>query len=216
MNVLLVDGHPMVHQVLGEVAKRLMPQAKLHLARGLEEAYERARSSGPMDLVVLELGLPGCSGIDALLRFRAAHPSAKIVIFSAAEDRASVLAALTAGAAGYIPKSSSCDVVSSAIRLVVDGGTYIPPQAVIEPKTPAARVSALRGREAEVLRLIVRGLKNREIAARLELTEGTVKQLLHELYKKLGVSSRIQAIYAAARFGITADELPSSSATNES
>jgi DNA-binding NarL/FixJ family response regulator len=204
VNVLLVDDHPAIQRILAEVASQAIPRARIHLAASLEEAQERSRGAGPMDLAVLDLGLPGCSGIQALVRFRAAQPEVPVVIFSETEESAIVRSALAAGAAGFIPKSSSCEIVASAIRLVASGGRYIPSQALAGPEPPARKLS-LNAREIELLRLVVKGLRNREIAAELKLTEGTVKQRLHAVYTTLGVSSRTQAIHAAARSGLSLD-----------
>lgn len=152
---------------------------------------------------MLDLGLPGCAGIEALTRMRAAAPEARIVVVSATEERDVILAALRAGAAGYVPKTSKPGVVTAALRLVAAGGVYVPPQTLGD--VPAAARKALTGRQLEVLRLLARGLANKEIARNLRIGQETVKQHARAVYAALGVSRRAQAGRAAERRGIKLD-----------
>jgi DNA-binding NarL/FixJ family response regulator len=144
--------------------------------------------------------VPGCSGMDALTAFRQAFPQARVVVVSANEDRASVVGALEAGAAGYVPKTHAPPLVAAALRVVAEGGTYVPPQALQEGER-----QALTARQLDVLRLMARGLGNREIAQQLRIAKDTVKQHAKALYAALGVASREQAGPAAQRRGIKLD-----------
>jgi len=167
ISVLVVDDHPMVVEVLNAIVRAVFPGALLGMATGLDEALAAARTAPEPDLVLLDLGLPGCSGISALVRLREAAPALRVVVVSAVESRRVVLAALAAGAAGYIPKTLQPPLVAAALRLVAAGGTYVPleciePETQIEPERPQV---ALTARQRDVLRLIVKGFANKEIAA---------------------------------------------------
>jgi DNA-binding NarL/FixJ family response regulator len=202
--VLVVDDHPMVAMLLAEQARAAFSGAHVEATGSLAEAVECARAMGGVEACLLDLGLPGCKGIEALTRFRAAFPEARVVVVSAFEERAVVLAALDEGAVGYIPKTSKPGVVANALRLVAEGGTYVPPQALEGPRLLAENIG-LTGRQIEVLRLIARGLANKEIAQNLRIAKDTVKQHAKAVYAALGVKSRTQAGRAAQLRGLKLD-----------
>jgi DNA-binding NarL/FixJ family response regulator len=127
MRVLLVDDHPVIQQVLSAVTRNLFAGALIDVASDLEQAIDRAGEGDAPDLVLLDLGLPGCAGIEALTAFRKAHPDQRVVVVSANEDRGSVMDALLAGAVGYVPKTHAPPLMAAALRLVAQGGTYVPP-----------------------------------------------------------------------------------------
>ena len=206
-NVLIVDDHPMVAEIMGTLARTLFPDAKVETANALAQAIDCARTAENLDLVLLELRLPDCAGITALTRFRESFPAVPMVVVSATEDRAVVMEALDAGAAGYIPKTSSPPVVMAALRLVAAGGTYVPPQ-VLQAKDPGGAHEGdgeLTERQIDVLRLILRGLPDKEIARRLKIAEDTVRHHACAAYAVLGVSSRTEAMATIARRGIRFD-----------
>ena len=118
MDVLLVDDHPILHETLGAVVRSIAPQAQFHTEVDLGGAVTKARQLKDLELVLLDLGLPGCTGIEALVRFLAVLPRARVIVISATEDTASVRAALDAGAVGYLPKTSPPKVMADALRLV--------------------------------------------------------------------------------------------------
>jgi DNA-binding NarL/FixJ family response regulator len=194
------------------VARSVVPEAQIHAETTLAEALERARElRADLELVLLDLGLPGCTGIEALTRFRAAAPTVRIVVISAIEDPATVEAAIQAGAAGYIPKTTQPQQMVAALRHVLSGGVYLPMQVMeathpgtVRPprKAPTMDDLGLTGRQADVMRLLLKGLAYRDIARQLKISESTVKQHCHALYRTLGVSSRTEAFIALARKGI--------------
>ena len=122
----------------------------------------------------------------------------RIVVVSASESSAVIATALKSGAVGYIPKTSSPDVIVAALRVIVAGGTYIPPQVLAEIR----QMPVFTARQLEVLHLIAQGSSTRDIAKALGITDNTVKQHTHAVFQALNVSSRSQAIVAAARLGI--------------
>ena len=209
MDILLVDDHPILHETLGAVVRSIAPQAQFHTEVDLGGAVTKARQLKDLELVLLDLGLPGCTGIEALVRFLAVLPRARVIVISATEDTASVRAALDAGAVGYLPKTSPPKVMADALRLVLDGGFYVPPQVmgtVHQVKKGHSLVDlGITERQADVLKLVTKGLSNIEIARRLNISENTVKQHAHAAYRSLGVSSRTEAIVVLAKMGIKDD-----------
>jgi len=208
-NILIVDDHPLLLEILGAVARNVFPDARIRTAENCEQALEAARSSDAPDLVLLDLGLPGCAGIMALERFREAQPAMRVVVVTSNEEREVVLAALEAGAVGYIPKTSKPDVFTAALRLIAAGGMYVPPQA-LRSEAPAPihmeqRKTELTERQREVLRLIAKGMGNKEIARSLRIAKDTVKQHAKAVYAALGVAGRAQAARAAETRGIKLD-----------
>lgn len=209
MDVLLVDDHPILHETLRAVVASVAPQAQFHGETGLGGGVSKARQLKDLQLVLLDLMLPGCSGIEALVQFLKVLPRTRVMVISATEDSDSVRAALDAGAVGYLPKTSSPNVIAEALRAVLQGGSYVPPQAlgaVPHIKTPLTLADlGITERQADVLKLVTKGLSNSEIARQLSIAENTVKQHAHAAYRALGVSSRTEAMVALAKMGITGD-----------
>ncbi len=198
MDVLIVDDHPLIHATLGTAVGAVLTDARQHAAFNLAEAFEVAGRLSDTALVLLDLGLPDGSGMDVLKRFRAAFPRMTVVVVSATESSVLVAAALKAGAAGYIPKTSSPNLIVAALRVIAAGGTYIPPQILPD----VGQAPALTARQLEVLLLITKGASNRDIAKALGIADNTAKQHTHAVFQALNVTSRSQAIIAAARLGI--------------
>ncbi len=197
-DVLIVDDHPLIHETLGSAVRAVLPKARVRDAFSLKEALEAARTLPDGALVLLDLGLPDGNGIDVLRTFRKAYPKLRVAIVSATEASVLVAAALKAGAAGYIPKTSTPDMIVAALGVIAAGGTYIPKQVMPE----VGIAPALTARQREVLQLLAKGASNREIARTLGIADNTAKQHTHAVYQALNVSSRAQAVIAAIRMGI--------------
>ncbi len=199
MNVLVIDDHPMIHQVIKSIVRAAFHGAHLHDAINLESALVIARETSRLDLTLLEVGLPGCNGVEALVRFRADQPTVPVVVISANDEIWRINAAFGAGACGYIPKTTAPDVIVGALRLIARGGIYVPLEAL---GTNPPGSSTLTARQVEVLKLLARGCSNRKIAEVLHLAENTVKQHVHAVFLALGASSRTEALVAALRRNI--------------
>ena len=200
MNILLVDDHPMVLEYLAGAVGKALPNAVIHSAGDLPAALEIAREL-KLDMVLLDLGLPGCGGIESLLRFRKAHPTVPVLVVSADDEQVSIRGALAAGAAGFIPKTASPKVVVNALRLVAEGGRYIPPEAIateLEGNGAGAPDARLTERQRVVLACMLKGRSNAQIAEELGISEATAKQHAHAVYATFGVSSRADLILAAS------------------
>jgi DNA-binding NarL/FixJ family response regulator len=127
MDVLLVDDHPIVHETLRAIVRSVRPDAEFHSQFDLAAGLSQAARLNALELVLLDPGLPGCSGIDALLRFRMELPNARVAMISADDDEDRIRAALESGAVGFLPKTLRPKVMAEGIRAILDGGTYRPP-----------------------------------------------------------------------------------------
>jgi DNA-binding NarL/FixJ family response regulator len=208
MRALVIDDHPLVHEIMPAVLRKALGDVSVATEATLEAGLARAAGSVAPDLVLLDLGLPGCAGLDALHRFRMEFPRLPVVVLSATCDAESILGALDSGASGYIPKTSKPDVMIAALKLVAAGGTYVPPQALDEVDAKAAQRRRrgnveLTERQKEVLALMLKGYSNERIAGELSIAPNTVKQHAHAIFTALGVSTRAEAVIAASRLGLT-------------
>jgi DNA-binding NarL/FixJ family response regulator len=213
MRALVIDDHPLIQEAVSSVLRRLDANVDIDVAGDCERGIDIASRAPEPDLVLLDLNLPGLSGIAALKVWRERFPGIPVIVLSAATDQQTVLAALGAGAAGFIPKSSSNEVMLSAVRLVQAGGKYLPSE-ILSGVSAARAASGTRGRapsvdtlglterQIDVLRLIAGGASNKVICRELGLAERTVKAHITAVLRALKVSSRTQAALAAARLGI--------------
>ncbi len=215
MKALVVDDHPLIQEAVKSVLRQLEPGITIDAAADCESGMARAQCSADPDLVLLDLNLPGVSGIPAVKLWRTRYPGTAVVVLSATTDSQTVLAAMGAGAAGFIPKSSSNEVMLNALRLVIGGGRYLPPEVLLQPghgdrTTRRARQTAmvsvetlgLSKRQIEVLRLIAKGAPNKTISRELGLAERTVKAHVTAVFRALKVTSRTQAALEASRLGL--------------
>jgi DNA-binding NarL/FixJ family response regulator len=195
MNVLVVDDHPMVLEYLGAAVLRALPGADVRTVKSLAGALEEAGRCA-LGLVLLDLGLPGCAGIDSVLRFRQAHPGVPVLVVSASTDAKSIRAALAAGVAGFVPKSAAVPVLLNALRLVAEGGRYVPPEILgeLEPGPPQANGAGRRltKRQREVLARMLTGQSNAQIAKALDIEETIKCQRGLPLTKCLHSHSNVQ------------------------
>jgi DNA-binding NarL/FixJ family response regulator len=175
-----------------------------------DEAIRAVATHDP-DVVLMDLRMPRCDGVTATRRIREAHPRTQVVVLTTFADDADVLAALRAGARGYLTKDADADEVARAIRRVASGQADLDPQVqrrLLEmlpqpsPVRDAPAPDGLTDRELEVLRLIATGLSNAEIAGELFLSEATVKTHINHLFAKTGVRDRAQAVAYAYRHGL--------------
>lgn len=214
MRALVIDDHPLVRDAVANVLRALDPTVDIAVAGDCDTGLQAAAHGAELDLVLLDLNLPGLSGIPALKRWRSQYPLVPVIVLSASDDQATVLAAINAGAAGYIPKSSSNDVMREALRLVLAGGKYLPPELLVPAgatRSAKARRQAvghaetlgLTERQIAVLRLIAKGAPNKVICRELGLAERTVKAHVTAVLRSLNVSSRTQAAVEAVRLGLT-------------
>jgi DNA-binding NarL/FixJ family response regulator len=210
MKTLLIDDHPLFREGLAMVMTHAFPQLKLHQAGDITEALARIAEQGDIALALLDLNLPDSSGLQGLQRLREHAPQVTVVVLSADESSDTVMAAIDAGAAGFIPKTARLGVMQDALRVVLDGGVYLPDSILSTSTAPAAPAVApeadaalgLSPRQLDVLKLLIEGKPNKLICRELELSESTVKTHLAAIFRRLNANSRTQAVVAAARLGL--------------
>lgn len=229
VKILVVDDHPLILEALHHVLKQLDAQVRVHDAQSAAQMDAMLRDHGDADLLLLDLGLPGTDGLALLSQVRASHPTIPVVVLSASDARDNVMRAIDLGAMGFIPKSSSNQVMLGALRLVLSGGVYLPPAALLHDgertssATPpvardngvTARDLGLTERQAQVLGLILQGKPNKLICRELDLAEGTVKIHVAAILRALNVSTRTQAVIEASRLGLTVDALAARAPSRE-
>ena len=126
MDVLLVDDHPIIHETMRAIVRSVRSDAQFHGQFDLAGGLSQAGRLSHLGLVLVDLGLPGCSGMEALIKFRESFPQTRVAVISATEDRDKVLAALEAGAAGYLPKTLLPKTMAAALRAIIEGNVYSP------------------------------------------------------------------------------------------
>jgi DNA-binding NarL/FixJ family response regulator len=206
LKVLLVDDHALVRdgltQALHEMACDRRPVC-VACARSAEQALEIIGADADFDLMVLDLMLPGMSGVELLEALRERQQAIPVLITSGVEDRPAIQRALRLGAAGFASKSLPTEDFIGAVRIVLDGGMFVPPayQHFDGERNNACDSFGLTPARRRVLELLVQGKSNREIAKDIGVAHGTVKLHVHAILRALGVSSRTQAVVVATRHG---------------
>lgn len=204
---LVVDDHPIITDALSTALLSLRVFDGIDKEDSIAAARARLENADQYDLIMLDLHMSDSQGLEALSAMREVFPEVPVVIFSGDESSATVAAAFEHGVHGYIPKSSPMAVVISAIRIVLSGGNYIPPQiaSALGLAGSAARVAQdtelqlprLSPRQRQVLHYLLQGLPNKVIGRRLGMADGTVKAHLNSVYRVFAVNSRAQLILRA-------------------
>lgn len=211
MKILLADDHDLFRAGLGMVLSELGADTRLVQAESLTAALHCAAAEPDLDLALLDLNMPAMNGVDGLRQFRDQFPDVPVVIVSGSDDLSDVHQMLSAGAAGFIHKSTTPPVMLSALRLVLAGGVYVPLHAMRQEPAKAALPTAAQGRgwangltarQMEVLRLLAVGKPNKVIARELDLSEGTVKIHLSAIFRVLDANNRTEAVLAAQQLNL--------------
>jgi len=213
LKVLLVDDHPIVTEAMTTALLALNIFSEATSVHSLNEAFEFLDSNEPVDLVMLDLHLEDTHGIDGMTRLRETYPDIPVVIFSGEEDPMVIAQSFEHGVRGFVPKSSSVEIIVNAIRMVMAGSSYIPPSTMRllgfdlpsnASKQPQTRpLPSLTPRQEQVLNCLLKGMPNKVIAARLDMAEGTVKTHLNTVFRVLGAKNRAQVILKARQLGVT-------------
>jgi DNA-binding NarL/FixJ family response regulator len=205
MNVLLIDDHALFRDALVLLFAHHLPDFRLLEADSIAQAVDVTRRHDDIALALLDLGLPDSQGMASLVALRAALPELTTVVLSADARRETIVAAIDAGAAGFVPKTARGAVLADALRTVLEGGVYVPAEALTAeaPGTAdEAVLDALSPRQVQVLQLLLQGKSNKLIGRALDLSESTVKTHLLAVFRRLEVNNRTQAVLAAARLGL--------------
>ena len=211
MKIMVVDDHPLIVEALAQLLPQLGPSIEVRGAIDSAEAVAILDNELDVALVLLDLALPGVRGLDFLGDLKLDYPGVPVVVLSATHDQATVMAALGAGAHGFIPKNADAEMLLDATRRVLEGGVYLMPDTTPMPDGDGVHIRpdalGLTPRQTDVLKLLVQGKPNKLICRDLRLSEGTVKVHVSAILKALHVHSRTEAIAALARRGISVDTL---------
>jgi len=217
MKVLLVDDHVLIREALRGVLTELRGDACVLEAADCRQTRQLVEQHPDLDLILLDLTLPDGDGFSTLAELRERCPSVAVVVLSASTDRGDMARALDTGALGYIPKTTTREVMHRALQLVFSGGIYVPPEFLTSRETsqqysaPQQTASdlaralpcdhGLTARQIEVLALLMQGKSNKAIARMLGLAEPTVKNHITAIFKALDVSSRTEAVVKVGAAG---------------
>jgi DNA-binding NarL/FixJ family response regulator len=203
--LVIADDHPLFRGALREAVTGLFERVDIAEAGTFNEAAELLERSGEVDLVLLDLTMPGVRGFSGLMYLRAQYPSVPVIVVSANDDPAAIRRCMEFGASGFIPKTLGIDAIRAAISRVLGGGVWTPPDVDLTTGSDAetaelmARMATLTPQQVRVLMMLSEGLLNKQIAYQLGVSEATVKAHVSAILQKLGVESRTQAVIAAAK-----------------
>lgn len=203
--IVIADDHPLVRGALRQAVASAITDSVIAECGDLDELVRELDEHPEADLVLLDLAMPGVRGFSGLMYLRAQHPGIPVVIVSGNEDRGVMRRCIDFGASGFIPKTTDIETMRGALRGVLDGNTWTPPE--VDLKSPpdkdtaelVRRLSSLTPQQVRVLMMLSEGLLNKQIAYELTVSEATVKAHVSAILQKLGVESRTQAVIAASR-----------------
>ncbi len=210
MKVLIADDHALFRDGLSLNLERIDPQAVVFQAGSFSQALKILDDEKKLDLIIIDLDMPDMQWEEGLAELRKKSNGARYVVISATEDSRSIRKSLEQGISSYIPKRSDTKVLSGALKLILDGGTYFPP-SVFETGSSSANSAQngdkpknkmLTNRQSEVLGLVAQGLSNKQIAYNMGVSEATVKLHINALLRSLGVTNRTQAVVTAQKMGL--------------
>jgi DNA-binding NarL/FixJ family response regulator len=202
---VVADDHPLFRGALKESVASLFGSAEIYEAGGFDDLQALLEREGDVDLVLLDLAMPGVRGFSGLLYLRAQFPSVPVVIVSANEEPGVIRRCMEFGASGFLPKTLGVETMRAAIRRVLEGGVWTPPDVDLSGTADEAtrdlvnRLSTLTPQQVRVLMMLSEGLLNKQIAFELKVSEATVKAHVSAILQKLGVESRTQAVIAASK-----------------
>lgn len=207
--IIIADDHPLFRGALRQAVASIMPQARVIEASGMDDLNAALAQERDVDLILLDLTMPGVQGFSGLMSLRAQYPELPVVIVSATEEPNVIRRAMDFGASGFIPKSIDIDNIGGAIQAVLAGDTWTPPDVDlsaaedVETADLVRRLGTLTPQQVRVLTMLSEGLLNKQIAYELGVSEATVKAHVSAILDKLGVDSRTQAVIAASKIGVT-------------
>jgi DNA-binding NarL/FixJ family response regulator len=204
-HLVIADDHPLFRDALRQAVASVVTSAKIDEAGSFEELTALLDRDSDVDLVLLDLTMPGISGFSGLIYLRAQFPAIPVVIVSASDDGGTIRQSLDFGASGFIPKRFGVETLRDAIMKVLDGDVWVPADTDLSSQTDPElarlrdRLVTLTPQQVRVLMMLSEGLLNKQIAYELGVSEATIKAHVSAILQKLGVESRTQAVIAAAK-----------------
>jgi DNA-binding NarL/FixJ family response regulator len=203
--LVIADDHPLFRGALREAVSGLLERVEIAEAGTFDDVVALLDKGGEIDLVLLDLTMPGVRGFSGLLYIRAQYPSVPVIVVSANDDPAAIRRCMEFGASGFIPKTLSVEEMRAAISRILNGGVWTPADVDLSAGSDAesaalmVRMATLTPQQVRVLMMLSEGLLNKQIAYQLGVSEATVKAHVSAILQKLGVESRTQAVIAAAK-----------------
>jgi DNA-binding NarL/FixJ family response regulator len=203
--LVIADDHPLFRGALREAVAGLFERVDIGEAGTFDDVAKLLERGGEVDLILLDLAMPGVRGFSGLMYLRAQYPSVPVVVVSANDDPAVIRRCMDLGTSGFIPKTLGTEAMRVAIKRVLEGGVWTPPDVDLSTGSDAetaglmARLASLTPQQVRVLMMLSEGLLNKQIAYELAVSEATVKAHVSAILQKLGVESRTQAVIAAAK-----------------
>ena len=203
--LVIADDHPLFRGALREAVTGLFKRVDIAEAGTFNEVAELLERGSDVDLVLLDLAMPGVRGFSGLMYLRAQYPGVPVIVVSANDDPAAIRRCMEFGASGFIPKTLGIEAMRGAISRILSGGVWTPPDVDLSAGSDAetaalmARMATLTPQQVRVLMMLSEGLLNKQIAYQLGVSEATVKAHVSAILQKLGVESRTQAVIAAAK-----------------
>lgn len=200
--IIIVDDHPLFRGALNQALSASLESSEIVEAGSLDELTEKLSGGLDVDLILLDLTMPGVQGISGLVFLRGQHPEIPVMVVSANDDPNIIRRCMDCGASGFVPKSQPVDQIRTAVRSVLDGNIWSPPgvnlSAAVDVETAdlLSRLSSLTPQQVRVLMMLGEGLLNKQIAYKLGVSEATIKAHVSAILQKLGVDSRTQAVIA--------------------
>ncbi|MDR6431734.1 response regulator transcription factor [Brucella pseudogrignonensis] len=207
MQFIIADDHPLFRGALRQVLSSLPEDATIIEVGDFDAAKKLVADGGDIDLLLLDLTMPGGTGLSGLVTLKALEPALPIIIVSATDDAATIRHAIELGASGFISKSASMETIGEAVHAVLGGDIWTPSDIDIdeardpEIETLIAKIRTLTPQQTRVLTMLAEGLLNKQIAYELNVSEATVKAHVSAVLQKLGVDSRTQAVILLSRIG---------------
>jgi DNA-binding NarL/FixJ family response regulator len=203
--LVIADDHPLFRGALREAVAGMLERVDIAEAGTFDEVASLLESGGEVDLILLDLKMPGVRGFSGLMYMRAQYPSVPVVVVSANDDPTAIRRCMEFGASGFIPKTLGVDAMRDAVQRVLNGGVWTPPDVDLAAGSDAetaelmSRMATLTPQQVRVLMMLSEGLLNKQIAYQLGVSEATVKAHVSAILQKLAVESRTQAVIAAAK-----------------
>ena len=211
MKVLIADDHALFRDGLSVHLEQIDPHAMIFQAGNFSQALKIADDEKKLDLVIMDLDMPDMNWEEAIKDIKQKSADARFVIISASEDSRNIRKSMEYGVCGYIPKRSDTKVITGALKLILDGGTYLPPAILSTQSNSALPVHGhvasggskkLTNRQAQVLELVAKGMSNKQIAYEMGVSEATVKLHINALLRAVGATNRTQAVVIAQKMGL--------------